>query len=60
MTLYINSGMLIYFSGSFLLFIIYSVIISNYSLAYFIWDLHATFLLTMYILFAVALWKYKK
>ncbi len=58
--LYITSGILLYYSGSFIIFIIYNVITFTSDLAFLIWNTHATFLLLMYILFAIGLWKYKK
>ncbi len=57
---YINSGILIYFSGSFTLFIISNTISANSSLSNLTWNIHATFLLVMYVLFSFALWQYKK
>ncbi|MCF8450226.1 MAG: hypothetical protein K9G49_10190 [Taibaiella sp.] len=58
--IYINSGLLLYFAGSFVLFFIPSIIVPDRPLERLIWSTHATFLLVMYLLFAVALWKYKK
>jgi hypothetical protein len=58
--LFINSGLLIYFSGSFTLFVISKLIIINFTLNRFVWNTHASLLLIMYMLFAFALWRYKK
>ncbi len=58
--IYVNSGLLLYFAGSFILFIIPNMIIPDLALGRIIWRIHATFLLIMYQLFAIALWKHKK
>jgi hypothetical protein len=58
---YVNSGLLIYFSGSFILFVIPNMILFVPGIfGHVIWAVHATLLLIMYLLFATALWKYKK
>ena len=58
---YVNSGLLIYFSGSFILFIIPNMILHAPQLfGNIIWTVHGTLVLIMYLLFATALWKYKK
>lgn len=57
--IYINSGLLVYFAGSFLLFIIQNLTVSSLSFGLVMWTIHATFLLVLYILIAIALWKYK-
>ncbi len=57
---YINSGLLFYFSGSFILFVIQNILIQNKDLVSIMWSIHATILLLLYILIAVALWKHKK
>jgi len=54
----IMSGILMYFASSLIIFIIYDVFFLT-TLATLIWNTHATFLLIMYILFAIGLWKYK-
>lgn len=56
---YINSGLLIYFSGSFIWFVIFNLTIGNVGLGVIMWSIHATLLLVLYILIAVALWKHK-
>ena len=57
--IYINSGFLLYFSGSFVLFTIFNIFVRNTAVAFAILDVHATILLFMYILFTIALWKFK-
>jgi hypothetical protein len=57
---YINSGLLLYFSGSFILFVIFNMTLQNRPFGLFMWGLHATFLLFLYILIAIALWKHKE
>lgn len=57
---YINSGVLIYFSGSLIIFVIENLSISNITFWKVVWTLHASLLMIMYQLFAVALWKFKK
>lgn len=56
---YINSGLLIYFSGSFIWFVIFNLTIGNVGLGVIMWSIHATLLLILYILIAIALWKHK-
>ena len=55
----INAGLLIYFSGSFVLFTLYNIIATHHTLTITLWMIHATLLLIMYMLFSIALWKYK-
>jgi len=57
---YINAGLLIYFSGSFIWFTIYNLTWRDEKLGLIMWTVHATLLLTMYMLIAIALWKYKR
>ncbi len=57
---YLNSGLLLYFSGSFALFTISNLIVENRPFFLVMWSIHATFLLLLYILIAIALWKHKK
>jgi len=57
---YINSGLLLYFSGSFIWFTIFNLTVQNKSFGMVMWSIHATFLLVLYILIATALWKYKE
>lgn len=57
--IYINTGLLLYFSCSFIIFVLYKNGIMSWDMSLFIWSIHATFLLLMYILFAIGLWKYK-
>jgi hypothetical protein len=56
---YINAGLLLYFAGSLVLFIIPNII-GDRALGWTIWKIHGTILVLMYLLFAVALWKHKK
>ncbi len=58
--IYINSGFLLYFSGSFVLFTIFNIFVNNVVVAFAILDVHATLILLMYALFTIALWKLKK
>jgi hypothetical protein len=55
----INSALLFYFSGALILFIVSNVIVTDIKLGAAIWNVHATLVLLMYILFAVALYIYK-
>ena len=57
---YANTGILIYFSGSFIWFAVCNLMPSNSMFAWYMWALHATLLLVFYVLTAVTLWKYKK
>ena len=57
---YINSGLLLYFSGSFIWFTVYNMTVNNVVFGMLMWSIDATFLLILYILIAIALWKYKK
>lgn len=56
---YINAGLLLYFSSSLILFIITTVDARYVNISIVVWDMHASFLLLMFILFSRALWKYK-
>ena len=56
---YINAGLLLYFSSSLILFIINTIDPRYVSISLVVWDMHASFLLLMFILFSIALWKYK-
>lgn len=56
---YINAGLLLYFSSSLILFIINTIDPRYISISIVVWDMHASFLLLMFILFSRALWKYK-
>jgi hypothetical protein len=58
--MYINSGLLIYFSGSFIWFVVYNMTVMNERMGMVMWSIHATLLLLLYVLIAIALWKYKK
>ncbi len=58
--IYITSGILVYFSSSLIIFIIFKAYTFSIPMVTLIWNTHATFLLIMYILFAIGLWKYKK
>lgn len=55
----INSGFLLYFSGSFIWFSIFNFTVSNMSLGLIMWSIHATLLLIEYLMIAKALWKLK-
>ncbi|MBE2290312.1 MAG: hypothetical protein IAE95_12210 [Chitinophagaceae bacterium] len=57
---YANTGILIYFSGSFLWFAACNLVPGGSVLSFIMWILHATFLVVFYILTAITLWKYKK
>ncbi len=59
-TIYINTGLILYFSGSFIFFIVPNLIVPDLQFGVLIWTIHATFLLIMYILVAIGLWKHKK
>jgi len=56
---YINAGLLVYFSSSLVLFIINTIDLRYVTISILVWDMHASFLLLMFMLFARALWKYK-
>ncbi len=56
---YINAGLLLYFSSSLILFIINTIDVRYVTVSILVWDMHASFLLLMFILFSRALWKYK-
>jgi hypothetical protein len=56
---YINAGLLLYFSSSLILFIINTIDPRYITISIVVWDMHASFLLLMFILFSRALWKYK-
>lgn len=55
----INSALMLYFSGAFILFIVSNVIVTDVKLGTAIWNVHATLVLFMYMLMAVALYLYK-
>jgi hypothetical protein len=55
----INAALLLYFSGAFILFIISNVVATDVVLGTAIWNVHATLVLLMYVLFAIALWKHR-
>ncbi len=55
----INAGLLLYFSSSLILFIINTIDLRYVTISIIVWDMHASFLLLMFILFSRALWKYK-
>lgn len=54
-----NAALLLYFSGALILFIISNVVVADISLGAAIWNVHATLVLLMYVLFAIALWIHK-
>ena len=57
---YFTSAILLYFSGAFLIFTIFNLFDIAIGLEMLLWNTHATFLLFMYLLFAVGLWKYNR
>ncbi|RYD56262.1 MAG: hypothetical protein EOP56_13085 [Sphingobacteriales bacterium] len=57
---WINAGLLLYFSGSLFLFICGNYILANVSLNTIIWNIHASMVLLMYILFAVGFYYAKR
>ena len=59
---WILSGILLYFSSSFFLFIFTNFMFSRYSLAVneMVWNIHATLVLIMYLLFATAFYQCRK
>jgi hypothetical protein len=54
---WINAALLIYFSGALVLFIVSNMVISDVPLGRELWNINATLVLIMYILFTVGLWK---
>jgi hypothetical protein len=50
-------ALLLYFSGSLTLFALSDFIIANKTINWLIWNTHATFVLIMYLIFAVAYFK---
>jgi hypothetical protein len=61
-TFYINSGIFLYFSGSFILFIFSNMITYKVSLTNFliIWNIHASLFVLMYLFFTIGFIKCKK
>lgn len=59
---YFNTGIFLYFSGAFMLFVFSNFIITNLSKTNFfiIWNIHAALLLLMYLLFSMAFLLCKK
>ena len=57
---YANTGIMIYFSGSFLWFAVCNIVPGRSVLGLIMWPLHGTLLIVFYILTAITLWKYKK
>ena len=53
------SGILVYFSSSVLLFVVLNIDPQFINTQIIIWDIHASFLLLMFILFSTGLWKYR-
>jgi hypothetical protein len=51
--LWINSALLIYFGGSFFLFISSNLILANITMNAMLWDIHASLVFVMYILFTI-------
>lgn len=55
---WINTGFMLYFSGGTLLFFFSNVILSfAYSLNMYIWALHASFSVILYLFLAIGIWK---
>jgi hypothetical protein len=57
---YFTSAILLYFSGAFLIFATFNLFDIAIGLEILIWNTHATFLLLMYLLLAIGLWKLKR
>ncbi len=57
---YANTGILIYFSGSFVWFAVCNLVPGGSVFRFNMWLLHATLVVVFYILTAITLWKYKK
>jgi hypothetical protein len=59
---YFNSGIFLYFSGAFMLFVFSNFVITNLSSHNYliIWTIHAAFLLVMYMFFSIAFFVCKK
>lgn len=58
--LWINAGLLLYFSGSFLLFLFFEVLANNRTVNNLAWVLHATLVLLMYILCTIGFIRTRK
>jgi hypothetical protein len=58
--LWINAALLIYFSGALVLFIVSNMVSKDVALGTKLWNINATLVLIMYILFATGLWKARK
>lgn len=56
----VNSGFLLYFSSSFVLFSIYNLIVGNRGYIRVMLMIHASSLILLYLLMSVAFWKLKK
>lgn len=57
---YINGGLLLYFSGSLILFILTGLLRGTRAYHDLNWAVHATLLLALYLLIAVVIWMYEK
>jgi hypothetical protein len=57
---WINTGLLLYFSGSFLLFLFSEVLARDRAVNNIAWVMHATLVLLMYLLFAIAFIRTRK
>lgn len=55
-----NTGILLYFSGSFFVFLLINYFLNDLSLYYLAWNAHATFSICLNILFAIGFYKAKK
>ena len=58
---WVVSGVLLYFSSAFFLFIFSNLVVSKYNLSIneLVWNIHATLVVIMYLLFAIGFSKYK-
>lgn len=57
---WINAGLLIYFAGSFFLFLLANQILGDFFMNTIVWNVHATLVLLMYSLFTVGLYHAKR
>lgn len=57
---WLNAGLLLYFSGSLFLFVCGNLIMTSLSLNTIIWNIHASLVLFMYILFAIGFYHAKR
>ena len=57
---YVVSGLVLYFSGSLVFFVIQNISVADHSFGRFIWGIHGTLLMVLYFVIAFALWVEKK